>query len=67
MAEFCVDCWNKINETNDSARRYVLSWGDDLCEVCGKYKRVIVAEKLWSRMQRKRFKRIGATEKNEGK
>ena len=42
MAEFCLECWNKINETNDPARKYHLSWSRDLCEECGKYRRVIV-------------------------
>ena len=53
MAEFCLECWNKINETHDSKWRYVLSWEKDLCEECGQYRRVIVTERLWSRTQRK--------------
>ena len=52
MAEFCLECWNKINETNDSKCRYVMSWGKDLCEECGQYKSVIIVERLWSRAQR---------------
>lgn len=52
MAEFCLGCWNKLNEMKDSKRRYILSWEKDLCEECGEYKRVIVAERLWSRAQR---------------
>lgn len=52
MSEFCLDCWNKINESNDRPSRYVFSWGKDLCEECGQYKRVVVAERLWSRVQR---------------
>ena len=52
MAEFCLDCWNKINETHDSKWRYTFSWGKDLCEECGQYKRVIVVERFWSRVQR---------------
>ena len=52
MAEFCLDCWNKINETKDSKWRYVISWNKDLCEECGQLKRVIVVERLWSRAQR---------------
>ncbi len=53
MADFCLDCWNKINMTHDSKWRYLLSKYDDLCEECGKYKKVIVAERLWSQTQRK--------------
>ena len=52
MAEFCLDCWNKVNGTKDSPCRYVLSWEKDLCEGCAEYKRIIIAEKLWSRIQR---------------
>ena len=52
MAEFCLDCWNKINETQDSKWRYVLSRDKDFCEECGQYKQVIVVERLWSRAQR---------------
>lgn len=52
MAEFCVDCWNKINETQDSKWRYILSWQRDYCEECGQYKKVIIAERYWPRIQR---------------
>ena len=52
MSEICLECWNKLNETQDSKWRYVLSWDKDLCEECGEYKRVIVVERLWSRAQR---------------
>lgn len=52
MSEFCLDCWNKLNETHDSKYRYVLSWDKDLCEECMEYKRVIVTERLWSRAQK---------------
>ena len=45
MAEFCVDCWNKINETEHSAHRFILSQDEELCEECGRFKRVIVAIK----------------------
>ena len=51
MAELCLECWNRINETHDSKWRYVLSWDRDLCEECGQYKRVIVAERFWSSAQ----------------
>lgn len=52
MAEFCLDCWNNINGTNDSKWRYILSWELDLCEECGEYKRLIVMERFCSRTQR---------------
>ena len=52
MAEFCLDCWNELNETNDSKFRYILSWEKDLCEGCGQYKRVIIVERRWSLLQK---------------
>lgn len=52
MAEFCLDCWNEINETQDSKWRYLLSIRKELCEECGEFKRVIITERLWSRIQR---------------
>lgn len=55
MAEFCVDCWNKINEKNDSQSRYILSEEPDLCEGCGEIKTVIIAEKKAHICKRKSF------------
>ena len=52
MAEFCLECLNKLNKTNDSKWRYVLSWEKDLCEECGQYKRVVIVERVWSRVQK---------------
>ena len=52
MAEFCLDCWNKINNSQDTRLRYVISWEKDYCEECGQWKRVIVTERLWSCFQR---------------
>lgn len=52
MAEFCLECWNKINGTKDHKWRYVLSYERELCEECGQYKRVIVVEHLCSCIQR---------------
>ena len=47
MAEFCLDCWNELNGTNDSPRKYVISRELDLCEGCGEYKHVIVRMKRY--------------------
>lgn len=41
MAEFCLDCLNKIMETNYKRRHVVLFSGYDLCEECGEYKRCV--------------------------
>lgn len=45
MAEFCLECWNKINGTNDDKRKYILSKDLDLCEGCGELKPVIIVER----------------------
>ncbi len=42
MSEFCLECWNKLNGTNDPAHKFVLSRDLDLCEECGCLKHVIV-------------------------
>ena len=45
MAEFCVSCWNELNGTDSPEEAYVLSWDYELCEGCGEYRRVIVAQR----------------------
>lgn len=45
MAEFCLECWNKINGTNDPKSKYVLSKELCFCEECCYWKKVIVAPK----------------------
>ena len=45
MAEFCLDCWNKMNESEDSEEKYILSKDLDLCEGCGQWKPVIIMER----------------------
>ena len=41
MAEFCLKCFNEINEFSLNRFDVILSWDLDLCEHCGKYKRVV--------------------------
>lgn len=45
MAEFCLDCWNKLNKTHYTEKEYVVSRELDLCEECGQWKPVIVRER----------------------
>ena len=47
MAEFCLECWNKMNNRNDPRWKYVISLEKDLCEGCGEWKRVGVCEREW--------------------
>ncbi len=43
MAEFCLDCWNKLMESNDPPDKYILSRHLELCEECTQQKHVIIA------------------------
>ncbi len=45
MAEFCVDCWNELNDSNNSEKDFILSEHLDLCEGCGELKNVIIKER----------------------
>lgn len=45
MAEFCLACWNEINGTDDTEADYVLSRELELCEGCGRWKRVVEARR----------------------
>ena len=42
MAEFCLDCWNKLNDSNFTEKEYLISREPDLCEECGEWKPVII-------------------------
>ena len=45
MAEFCPECWNRLNGRKDTEKKYKMSADLDLCEGCGQWKRVIVCER----------------------
>lgn len=55
MAEFCLECLNKINETNDKASKYIISKDLDLCEGCGQWKNVVVMERKYYYLYKFRF------------
>lgn len=44
MAEFCLECWKKLNEATDD-KNYILSKDLDFCEGCGEWKPVVVTER----------------------
>lgn len=52
MAEFCLECLNKLNGTSDSENKYILSKDLDLCECCGKWKKIVVMEHRTSYLDR---------------
>lgn len=45
MSEYCLDCWNELNGTNDPPEKYIISKDYDMCEGCGKWKNVVVRYK----------------------
>ena len=45
MAEFCLNCWNRINETDDNEKEYIISKDLALCEGCGELKPVIIMKR----------------------
>jgi len=43
MAEFCLDCWNKLNHTHLTQEDVILSDDEwDLCEGCAQMKPTII-------------------------
>ena len=52
MAEFCLQCWNRLNDRRDTEKDVTLSKEVDLCEGCGKLCRVVVSIKpAWRRLK----------------
>ena len=41
MAEFCLNCWNEMNETHLTEEDVILTEYLDLCEGCGEFKQVV--------------------------
>ena len=47
MAEFCLDCWNRLNRERLTERDVILSREYDLCEGCGEVRRVVEGERTF--------------------
>jgi len=58
MAEFCLECWNKINNSNDKKFKYIMSKYPDLCEECGENKQVIVGLRQYCYINRFRIIKV---------
>jgi hypothetical protein len=46
-ANFCLECWNEFNRTNDPESMYVFTKELTLCESCEEWRPVIVIEKKY--------------------
>jgi hypothetical protein len=42
MAEYCLKCFNKMNNTDYSKRDVILSKDEDICEGCGSWVPVVI-------------------------
>ena len=47
MAEFCLNCWNKMNHTRLKEEDVILSSELDICEGCAKVKPTVVRYSSW--------------------
>ena len=45
MAEFCVECWNRLNGPEAEEAQPILSKRPELCEGCGRLRPVVVGLK----------------------
>ena len=45
MAEFCLDCLNRMDGTSYTKWDVSRSWGKDICEGCGKLCRTVICVK----------------------
>ncbi len=48
MAEFCMECLNKISDTNFKEKDFVMSKGLDYCEECCQLKHIVIKRKTSS-------------------
>jgi len=56
MAEFCLDCWNKLNHTHLTEEDVILDDELDICEGCAQMKPTIVRYKNWKEKKADRKK-----------
>lgn len=57
MAEYCLECWNKLNGFQKTERDSILSDEYDLCEGCGRLCCVIVRERTFRKLYGRRNKK----------
>ncbi len=47
MAEFCADCYNKLEGTNEKEDEFLMSDSLYVCEGCGREKYVVIRRREW--------------------
>lgn len=67
MAEFCIDCLNKITALNWSPEKYLISKEPGLCEECGELKPIVIRVNRRYIVAELFHKRIENPEKEIGK
>jgi len=55
LAEFCLDCMNKLDGTCEDSKKYILSKELNLCEECGEYKHTVICERKYHYLHKFRF------------
>lgn len=45
MAEFCMECLNRINGTNFKEEDFIMSEALEFCEECCKFKHIVLVRK----------------------
>lgn len=55
MADFCLECWNKLNKTDYKPSEYILSKERYFCEECNEFKNVIVVERKYYYLHKFRY------------
>lgn len=66
MAEFCLECWNRLNGTDYTDAEMVVDYDElDLCEGCGQLRPCIVGQRgyvggwLWKLLHREGRRKDG--------
>lgn len=47
MAEFCMECLNRISETNFKEEDFIMSEALEFCEECCKFKHIVIVRKKY--------------------
>lgn len=54
MAEFCLPCWNKLNDVNLNEKDVIIAKYTDICEGCSEIKKIVTGFKIKGRIKYKK-------------